>query len=316
MKPIIKRGIINEIDKYIDTSLKTLIITDSMIPLIYIDKVRDKLDTVEVFTVTAGETSKSFSSYLRLINHLSGKYNRNSQIIAIGGGVIGDLAGFVAATYMRGINYINVPTSLIAQVDSSVGGKVGVNLNIKNEVGSFYNPEIVLIDPDLLSTLDRRHFNNGMAEVIKYALLFDKELLAMIESDSYEITELIEKCICYKNKVVKEDEFDRGARRILNLGHTLGHAIEFASEYDLLHGEAIAHGILSIISDDLYYRVESIFKKFDLLREYKFSSERIIELIKKDKKSNGKLTLVLLDDIEKPYIKEVEIDNLSKYIRM
>jgi 3-dehydroquinate synthase len=207
--------------------------------------------TFDVLTVPSGEPSKSGEAAARLHSELARlKLARSSLIIALGGGVIGDLAGFVAATYLRGIAFVQVPTTLLAMVDSSVGGKTGVNLpEGKNLVGAFHQPKLVVADLDTLKTLPPREFAAGMAEVIKYGAIKDKALFDRVakgvKPDDKDLDEIVEKCVAIKARIVENDEFEtKGERALLNFGHTIGHAIEKATEYkSYLHGEAISLGM-------------------------------------------------------------------------
>jgi len=237
---------------------RVALVSDSNVMPLYGDKVRQSLAdagfAVVLCTVPAGEGSKTADKAAELCrSFLLGELDRTSSVIALGGGVVGDLAGFVAATYMRGIPYVQVPTSLLAQVDSSVGGKVGVNLpEAKNIVGSFYQPRAVIIDVSTLQTLPDREFRAGLAETVKYGVIADADVFSMMESryeailaqDRGILEELVERCCRIKADVVQQDEKERGVRVTLNYGHTIGHAIEAASGYDtFLHGEAVAIGM-------------------------------------------------------------------------
>ena len=201
--------------------------------------------------VTAGESAKSIENYQQVLRWLAErKLSRNDLLIALGGGVIGDLAGFVAATYLRGINFVQVPTTLLAMVDSSVGGKTGVNLpEGKNLVGAFHQPKLVIADLDTLKTLPAKEFAAGMAEVIKYGAIRDKALFDLVargvKPDDADLDEIVEKCVSIKARIVENDEFEtKGERALLNFGHTIGHAIEKATGYKkYLHGEAISLGM-------------------------------------------------------------------------
>ncbi len=237
---------------------RVALVTDSNVLPLYGEKAQQLLSdagfTVAVYEIPAGEESKSLDRVADLCRKLLlDEFDRTSGVIALGGGVVGDVAGFVAATYMRGIPYIQVPTTLLAQVDSSVGGKVGVNLpEAKNIVGNFYQPRTVIIDPDTLRTLPEREFRAGLAEVVKYGVIADASLFDLVESrfeailaQDHDILEkVVGTCCRIKAGVVERDETERGERVILNYGHTIGHAIEVAGGYDrFLHGEAIAVGM-------------------------------------------------------------------------
>jgi len=236
-------GLLKHIDRYIKKDRRHFIISDANVYPLY----GKYFDGLPSFVVRPGERSKSHESLLRIYDELS-KYNisRDDIIIALGGGVVGDLAGYAAATFKRGIKFIQIPTTLLAQVDSSVGGKVGINLKSgKNMVGSFYQPSLVLADTDTLQTLPKREFAAGMAEVIKYAFIADKNLYKILLSDSRDLAETIGICCMIKAGYVKKDPFDNKERMELNFGHTIGHAIETETNYRrYLHGEAVSIGMV------------------------------------------------------------------------
>ena len=241
-----------------------------------------------------GESSKNWNSLLVVLNHLAENgLTREDRIIALGGGVVGDLAGFAAATYLRGIPYIQVPTTLLAMVDSSVGGKTAIDLPAgKNLCGAFYQPEAVLCDPDALQTLSDDVFRDGCAEVIKYAVLFDPELFALLEETgvNFPREEVIARCIRHKRDVVAGDEFDRGQRMLLNLGHTIGHAIESCSDYTVTHGQAVAIGIAMVCRASKCPdadRIRNLLEKFGLPTATDLPAESLWEAACKDKKRNG-----------------------------
>ena len=274
-------------------------------------------------TVPAGETAKSLKSvhfcYDRLAAH---RLERKSFIVALGGGVVGDLAGFVAATYLRGIAFVQVPTTLLAQVDSSVGGKVGVNLRAgKNLVGAFYQPRLVICDLDILSTLPDRQFRTGLAEVIKYGIIYDAalfkrletDLTRLLEYDAKTLSEIIARCCEIKAEVVAQDETEGGLRAILNFGHTVGHGLEAISSYDkFLHGEAISIGqvVAAKLSADVAgfpardaERIKQLFDRADLPTGVKLTGRQRAKLfaaMKLDKKvSDGEIKFVLAKRIGK-----------------
>jgi 3-dehydroquinate synthase len=274
-------------------------------------------------TVRAGETAKSLRSVQTCYDQLAAhRLERKSFIVALGGGVVGDLAGFVAATYLRGIPFVQVPTTLLAQVDSSVGGKVGVNLNAgKNLVGAFYQPRLVLCDLDTLDTLPSREFRTGLAEVIKYGIIYDARLFARLERDlpnllqrdANTLEEVIARCCEIKAKVVGQDETEGGLRAILNFGHTIGHALEAISSYDkYLHGEAISIGQAAAakLSAELYRlpndsvdRIQNLFTRAGLPTKANLTARQRVKLIaamRLDKKvSDGEIKFVLAKRIGK-----------------
>jgi 3-dehydroquinate synthase len=272
-------------------------------------------------TVPAGEKTKRISVVEKCCDQLAAhRLERKSVIVALGGGVVGDLAGFVAATYLRGIPFVQIPTTLLAQVDSSVGGKTGVNLRAgKNLVGAFYQPRLVLCDLDTLKTLPEREFRAGLAEVIKYGIIFDAELFARLERDlpkilkrdSKTLSEIVARCCEIKAEVVSQDETESGLRAILNFGHTIGHAIENSSGYGkFLHGEAISIGqiaaaklsqkILGLPSEDVA-RIEKLFMRAGLPVQIILNSvqrKKLFVAMMLDKKvSGGEIKFVLAERI-------------------
>lgn len=326
---IIEKGSIKNISRHLKDKFKgkkIAIISDNIVYGIYGDSIKKGLEadgyTVKEIAIPAGEKSKSFSTLPAVYNELlEFKLTRTDIILALGGGVVGDLAGFVASTYLRGVPFIQIPTTLLAQVDSSVGGKVGVDLEKgKNLVGSFYHPKLVIIDPEVLNTLSDRIFKDGLAEVIKYGCIKDKSLFdklkaykdkkALIE----DIEEIIYTCCDIKRKVVEEDEKDTGERMLLNFGHTLGHAIEQYYKYErYTHGEGVAIGMYqimksayskSLVAESVKEEIKDILIKYDL--PYSLDGESIDELInviKLDKKNiNNSLSLILLKEIGESYI--------------
>ena len=259
----------------------------------------------ESIVFPAGEETKSLACYGELLNALTeSKLCRSDCLIALGGGVTGDLTGFAAATYQRGIAYIQIPTTLLAAVDSSVGGKTAVNLPAaKNQVGAFYQPKLVLCDTDTLSTLPERELRAGYAEVIKYAVLGDADLFDTLQKGTFSQEEIIETCVRMKAEIVAEDEHDVGRRRLLNLGHTFGHAVEARSGYRLLHGEAVAIGTAMIVraavrmgklDADSRDAIIELLDRFGLPTETEYRADELYELLLLDKKiSSGKLALIV-----------------------
>lgn len=319
---IIEKGLIDKISekvKNVYKGKKIFILTDENVNKYYGKKVVSALSEyfdVKLVSLKAGEETKNFNTLPMVYNELLDfNLTRSDLIITLGGGVIGDLGGFVASSYLRGIDFIQVPTSLLAQVDSSVGGKVAVDLERgKNLVGSFYHPKAVLIDPEVLNTLDNRFFIDGMAEVIKYGCIKDKmffEFLYEMENNSDVIDNMervIHKCCDIKRIVVESDEKDKGERMLLNFGHTLGHAIEQYYNYTkYTHGEAVAIGMYEItkISEakgltvkGTAERIKEILIKYNLPYKMDVNIEEIFDTINLDKKKLGKsLNLIILKEI-------------------
>jgi len=306
-------------NKDIGKNNKVLIITDSGVPKKHIRKIKDIITCkkINVLTLNQGEKSKSLASFQKIMNMLfTMNFDRSDSLIALGGGVVGDITGFCAATYLRGINYIQVPTTLLAQVDSSVGGKTAINVpQGKNLIGSFYNPKFVLISTEFLKTLPQEQYESGLGEVIKYAFIGNKKLKKIIEDNSKKITErnekilktIIEESIKTKSKIVTKDEKENGIRAILNFGHTFGHAIEAHHGYKkITHGAAITMGMVIAakvsffeghIKDQQLENIISVIKSLGLKadhKKYKYSDLR--KYMKIDKKvSNGQLNLILID---------------------
>jgi len=336
---IIEKGLLKNVGMHIKSAAcggRCVLITDSNVDILYSGIVIDGLTScgIEVikFVFPAGETSKCFDTLLNIYSFLAdNKINRGDFIIALGGGVTGDIAGFAASTFMRGIKYAQIPTSLLAQVDSSIGGKVAVDMpQGKNMVGNFYHPKIVLIDPLALKTLKPEFFADGMAEVIKYGCIKDENLFNLLNSctpDELEdkISEIIYKCVAIKKEIVENDERDLGERMLLNFGHTMGHAIEKYYNYNnISHGMAVAIGmrfmseageILGITEAGTSKKIESCLKKY--LLPYSISSdimEKIPEFVVGDKKNFGKnLNLIMLSKIGSGIIFKIPYEEFKQW---
>jgi 3-dehydroquinate synthase len=317
---------------------KIAIITDDNLEKLYAVELSKSIKELgfeaKIISVKPGEESKSFDTLQEVYKELSkSKFGRLDLIITLGGGVIGDLGGFAASTYLRGVDYVQIPTSLLAQVDSSIGGKVAVDLPWgKNLVGSFYHPKAVFIDTELLKTLNRRFLHDGLAEVIKYGFIKDetivKELLKFNNDEELlnNIEEIIYKCCSIKKAIVEKDEKDFGERMLLNFGHTLGHAVERYFEYKKYsHGEAVAIGMVGITrkSEVLFLSekgtsklLEDILKKYNLPVEVPvMDRNRVLDAIVLDKKSSGEnINLIILKKVGEGIIKKVPISEIEDYI--
>jgi len=338
----IKNGLLGEIGsevKKIYKGRKIAIVTDSNVNKFYGQKVINslKVSGFETFkiVVKAGEESKSFETLLEVYDKLLDfKINRGDIIIALGGGVVGDMTGFAASTFLRGIDLIQIPTTLLSQVDSSVGGKVAVDLpRGKNLVGSFYMPKAVFIDPSILLTLNDKFFNDGMGEVIKYGAIKDKELFYKLldyenkEAVLKDIDNIIYTCCRIKASMVEIDERDTGERMLLNFGHTIGHAIEqFFNYKEYSHGEAVAIGMYAItrLGEKLGKTklgtgiiIKEILIKYGLpwtLPELK--TEVIIETISHDKKNiGGSMNFILIESIGNSIIEKIQLTKIEDYIK-
>lgn len=316
----IEKNILSNISSYLDVDKDYVIITDSNIPKVYLNKIIHQLNDPLVLEVPEGEHSKSIDTAYNLINKMiENGVTRSSMVIALGGGVIGDLAGFVASIFMRGIEFIQIPTTLLSQIDSSVGGKVGINaLNMKNAIGSFKQPKLVLIDPVTLNTLEQRQINSGISEMIKYGLISDKSLFYdIINKNIFEnIEKYIYTCVSIKAKIVTKDEYDLGLRQLLNFGHTIGHAIEQESKYLLLHGEAVAIGMYLMAKGENYQKdLKEVLLKYQLPYEHNYDKDTLFKYIKTDKKvHNKKLNIILVKEVGNGFIKQIDIDDIKERI--
>ena len=249
----VARGALARVATLFNLDRRVLVLTDSGVPAAYAAAVAATCREATVVTIPEGEGSKSLDTLGALLSRMiEAGLTRTDALVAVGGGVVGDLGGYAAASYMRGIDFYNIPTTLLSQVDSSIGGKTAVNHGaVKNIVGAFYQPRGVLIDPDLLSTLPARQMASGMAEIIKMAATCDANLFADLEADDpyAHLEEIIPRALAIKQRVVEEDPTERGLRRVLNFGHTVGHGIEAAAQGSLYHGECVALGMLPMSSD-------------------------------------------------------------------
>lgn len=310
---------------------KFLIITDENVFSLYEDRIKSIMKGLEyfIFKITPGEESKSIENFVEINKFLvENNFNRGDAIIAFGGGVVGDLGGYVAASYLRGIDFLAVPTTLLSMIDSSVGGKNGINfMNLKNQVGSFYFPKYVHIDYSFLETLDERNINNGLAEIFKYSVLKDRELFDYLKSaDDLDYEMIIYKSLNIKLDFVRDDERDKGKRQKLNLGHTIGHGIESLSNYQLNHGESIGIGTiymaraaykLGLAEDDFYKDLIEAFNNHNLPISYDFVTDEILEVLKHDKKiKNNRINIIIPTKIGEVMSKKIDFNELREIIEL
>lgn len=312
----VERGVLAKAGEYLNLNRRVLVVTDSGVPEEYAKALARQCKEAVVCTLPQGEDSKSIEGFSRLISAmLDGGFSRKDCVVAVGGGVVGDLAGFAASAYMRGIDFYNIPTTLLSQIDSSIGGKTAINFGgVKNVVGAFYQPKKVLIDPELLKTLPSRQISNGLAEAVKMALTSDKELFAIIEEQDIEsnIDEIIIRSLNIKKNVVEQDEREAGLRKILNFGHTIGHGIESSAGMNgLYHGECVALGMIPMCSDEIRPRVIKVLEKCGLCRPFEYDWERIADAVCHDKKAQGKtVTVIEVKEIGSFEMKNVEFSEL------
>ena len=332
---IIGDRLLERLGEYVNETVgkcRLCIVTDDKVDALYSECAERSLRSngyeTEKFVIKNGEASKNTTSLIALLEFLAeNRFTRSDCIVALGGGVVGDLAGFAAGVYLRGIRFIQVPTTLLAAVDSSVGGKTAVDLEAgKNLAGVFHQPSLVLCDTRTLDTLDERIFSDGCAEVIKYAIINDKPMFERLNGGiKSDIERVIAECVAHKAEIVEKDEFDRGCRQLLNLGHTVGHAIELCSEFGISHGSAVAIGTVIITrasvalgytSEDELSQIISLFKSAGLPTDCPYSAEELFSAATADKKREGdSITLILPYGIGncKPY--KLPVSELCEFIR-
>ena len=317
---VLERGVLRKAGELLNLRRKIMVVTDSGVPEQWIRLVTEQCAQAEVFCIPAGEKNKNLDSFRDLMRRmLAFGMRREDCVIAVGGGVPGDLAGFAAACYMRGIDFCNCPTTVLSQVDSSIGGKTAVDLDgIKNIVGAFYQPRAVLIDPEVLSTLPPRQMANGLAEAVKMALCFDAEEFARFETEESlpRIDGIIEQALRIKKRVVEEDEKEHGLRRALNFGHTLGHGIEsLHDENGLYHGECVALGMLPMCSGSVRARLKRVLEELGLPTVCGADPEKVMAAVTHDKKATGdRIRAVTVEEIGTCEIREMTAAELrSRY---
>jgi len=314
------------------------IVTDDNVSLLYEKRLKNSLEKngyrVVSFIFPNGESSKNTDTFFSLISFLANeKLGRSDIIIALGGGVAGDIAGFAASCYKRGTRFVQIPTTLLAMVDSSVGGKTAVNIPAgKNLLGSFYQPDLVLCDTSLLSTLCEEVFRDGCAEVIKYGIIAEckKDGISLFESlkipVNTQLEEVISKCVSIKRDIVMEDEFDNAGRKLLNFGHTAGHAIESLSEYSISHGHAVAAGMaivsraavrLNLCDAQCTHDILQMLRLYGLPENTSFKADELARACLSDKKRDGEsLTMIFPLNIGKCVLKEIPVSELEYILKL
>ena len=313
---IVERGILEKAGEHLNLNRRVLVVTDSGVPAIYAQTLAKHCKSPIICTVESGEASKSIETFTKLLHiMLDNDFSRKDCVVAVGGGVVGDLSGFVASAYMRGVDFYNIPTTLLSQIDSSIGGKTAINFGgIKNIVGAFYQPRKVLIDPDLLKTLPDRQVSNGLAEAVKMALTSDKELFEIFENKDIKdnIDEIIIRSLNIKKSVVEQDEKESGIRKILNFGHTIGHGIESSVNMEeLYHGECVALGLIPMCDESIRPRVMNVLKKCNLYNLIDFDWDKIGEVMFHDKKADGDtVSVTTVKEIGKHEIKTLKCNQI------
>ena len=298
----VEQGCLQRADALLNLDRRVLIVTDRGVPRQYAETLAARCKEPVVAVVAPGEGSKTMDTVTGLCRTmLEHRFSRGDCVAAVGGGMVGDLAGFAAATYMRGVDFYNIPTTLLAQVDSSVGGKTAIDLDgVKNAVGAFHQPRAVLIDTDVLRTLSPRQTAEGLAESVKMAMTCDASLLSLIETASdltAALPEIIARSLRIKAQVVEQDPTERGLRRVLNFGHTLGHAIESCAGGELLHGECVALGMVPMCAPPLRPRLTAILQRCGLPTECGCTAGQLRPYLLHDKKAaSGSIAAVLVDE--------------------
>lgn len=317
----LERGSLKKAGEYLNLNRRTFIVTDSGVPADYAKTVAEQSKSPVIVTVKEGEPSKCFDTYKYLLSEMvKNGFTRSDCVVAVGGGVVGDMAGFAAASYMRGIDFYNIPTTVLSQVDSSVGGKVAIDFEgYKNLVGAFYPPKAVIIDSDTLKTLPERQISNGLAESVKMSLTSDKELFRIFEEEDIKsnIDTVIARSLKIKREVVEKDEKEGGLRKILNFGHTLAHAIESENDMqNLYHGECVALGMIPMCSATVRERLIPVLNKLNLPTNNDFDTDTLISAMRHDKKLMGDLiTVIFVPEVGKYEMREMPFDTFAKEIK-
>ena len=332
---LVERGLLDragELLREVSAPGMAAIVSDDTVYALYGERTVKALEKagyrVHSFVFPAGEGSKNLSTYADVLHFLGEhRFSRSDVVVALGGGVVGDLAGFAAATYQRGIPFVQVPTTLLAAVDSSVGGKTAVNLaSGKNQVGCFYQPSLVLCDPDTLRTLPPEEYRNGCAEVIKYAVLRSEPFFDALRAEpvSAQVEHVIATCVGMKRDLVAADEFDRAIRQLLNLGHSFGHAVEKCSDYAVPHGCGVAIGMAiiaraaakrGICTDDTCAQILALLRQYGLPTETAFTRDALTDAARSDKKiADGKLHLIVPERIGRCRIETIPAADIPAWL--
>ncbi len=309
---------------------KICIITDDVVDELYGNETvlsfANEGFLVKKYVITNGEQSKNTENLINIVSFLAeNHFTRSDIIVALGGGVVGDLAGFCAATYMRGIRFVQMPTTLLAAVDSSVGGKTAVDLpQGKNLFGAFWQPSLVICDTDTLDTLKSEVYADGVAEIIKYGMIYDCNLFNKVKTGIWDKVEIISRCVEIKRDVVNCDEFENGLRQILNFGHTFGHGIEALSEFKLTHGSCVAIGLCVLtkalvhkgeVNESVYNLLIEALENNNLPTSTDFGAEEIFEKVISDKKRDGDyINLIVVEEIGKAKIEKTNLNTIKKLL--
>ena len=315
---VLERGALLCAREWMDLDRKALVVTDEGVPKSYAEAIANQCKAPLCFTVPQGEGSKSLDTLrLLLTAMLEHDFSRKDCVVAVGGGVVSDLSGFAASCYMRGIDFYTVPTTVLAAVDASVGGKTAVNLcGVKNVVGAFRQPKAVLIDPDTFLTLPRRQVANGLSEAVKMALTSDRDLFSRFETrDPFtDLDEIVARSVRIKRGVVEQDETERNLRRVLNFGHTIGHGIESAGK-GRYHGECVAIGMLPMCSEPVKNRLVPVLEKLGLPTRCDLDPAAVYAFLQHDKKAaQGSVSIVRVEEVGSFVLETVPVESLRARI--
>lgn len=316
---IVERGVFARAEKELKLDRKVLIVSDSGVPAEYAKALAEKCKTPVIYVFLSGEDHKCLATMEKIYEvMLENNFTRKDCVVAVGGGVVGDLAGFVAASYMRGIDFYNIPTTVLSSVDSSVGGKTAVNFgNVKNIIGAFWQPKKVLIDVDLLKSLPERQISNGLSEALKMSMTFDKQLFDLFQNGNplEHLEEIIYRSVQLKADVVEKDEKEAGLRKVLNFGHTIGHGIELTTKGGLYHGECVGLGMICMCSDSVREQLIPILKKLNLPVKCEFNDDEVCSAIGHDKKSSGaSISTIYVPEIGTFEMRDLTVDQMSELL--
>ena len=322
---VVDKNILSKIFDDFNNIKHILVVTDSGVPKEYLESlIENKKEKTFVYTIEQGEQSKNFDNVKNILRFMiSNDFKRNDIVVALGGGVVGDLSAFCASIYMRGISFYNIPTTLLSMVDSSIGGKTGIDFyGVKNSIGTFYQPKKVYIDLNVLSTLNKRLINCGIAESLKMAICLNKEYYLYLKNniDNLDYEKVVIESLKMKKYVVEKDEKEEDLRKVLNFGHTIGHGIEESLNGKLFHGECVALGMICMSDDNIKNELIKIYEKIGLPTKVSMNKQNVLSLIKHDKKSFGDdVDCVVVDDVGSFNFKKMtlsEIEDRMMYISM
>lgn len=307
----LERGVLKKAKDIIGREGRVFLISDDGVPEKWRKLLHEQYPSSTMYVFKNGEESKNFTTLQDILKAMQeARVSRKDTVIALGGGVVGDMAGFASAIYMRGIPYINIPTTSLSQIDSSIGGKTAIDFNgVKNCIGSFHQPDMVLVDIDVLETLDDRQLHNGLVEAVKEGLIKDAELFEIFEKDSYmkHIDAIIEKCLQIKKEVVENDEKEIGERKLLNFGHTYGHALEsYFGMSGYLHGECVGLGMLKVLNnEEIKSRLVKVLERLHTPTQCNYDADKVFEILQNDKKADHDyISIVQVDEVGKGYIED------------